>query len=71
MEVIAIGDGFHAGQRRRKGARFDVPDGETAAWFAPVDQASRLLEQIDAPKPPTTKPKVASKAEAAEKALAG
>lgn len=71
MEVVAIQDGFHAGSRRRKGARFDVPDGETASWFAPVDQGERLLAQVDAPKPATTKPKVASKAEAAEKALAG
>lgn len=71
MEVVAIDDGFHDGNRRRKGARFSVPDGETAKWFVPVNQGERLLAQASAPKPATTKPKVASKAEVVDKTLAG
>lgn len=37
MKVQATEMGFKFGRRIRKGEEFDVPEGETAAWFIPVD----------------------------------
>ena len=37
MLVRAIADGFY-GSRRRAGDEFEVPEGTTARWFAPLGE---------------------------------
>lgn len=46
MKVQAITDGFYAGVRRRAGAVFEVKQGASGKWFAPVPDDT----PIEAPK---------------------
>jgi hypothetical protein len=56
MRVVAVAMGFYAGQRRRVGSEFDVPEGFKGSWFVPaaeappaeaaVKQAPRALSQV-------------------------
>lgn len=39
MRVVAVAMGFYAGQRRRVGSEFDVPEGLKASWFVPAAEA--------------------------------
>lgn len=39
MKVIALEPGFFDGAPRERGTVFEVPDGRTARWYAPVDEA--------------------------------
>ena len=49
MKVVALKPGY-LGKLRQPGDEFDVPEGSTASWFAPVDA-------VNVPLPPAEKPK--------------
>lgn len=41
MKVIALERGFFDGAPRERGEVFEVPDGRTASWYAPTEEAAK------------------------------
>jgi hypothetical protein len=52
MRVITRKRGFYGGQLREKGSVFEVPEGETAPWFAPIPEAPAAPELTPVPETP-------------------